>query len=121
MTTMVLVLHISVALMLIVFVLLQSGTKGASLGAAFGGSSQTVFGSRGPASFMGKITTFAAVVFMITSLTLSIILSKVGTSTLADEIREETAPQTDTIDPFGVPDKALDGAKDSGEPSTGSE
>ncbi len=122
--TTILVLHIFVALMLIVIVLLQSGTKGASLGAAFGGSSQTVFGSRGPASFMGKITTFAAVVFMLTSLTLSIILSKTGTTVVDDIQQEETAPQTDAIDPFGAGDKAVDAekdAKDSGEQSTGGE
>lgn len=61
-----------VALALIIIVLFQQG-KGASMGSAFGGSSQTLFGSRGPATAMAKITTGAAVIFMITSLTLSVL------------------------------------------------
>ena len=64
------VLHITVALFLILVVLLQTG-KGAEMGAAFGGSSQTLFGGGGPASFMAKLTTVAAVGFMITSLVLA--------------------------------------------------
>lgn len=43
------------------------------MGSAFGGSSQTLFGSRGPATAMAKITTGAAVIFMITSITLSVL------------------------------------------------
>lgn len=71
MLTIVIALHITVSFALIAIVLLQTG-KGASMGAAFGGSSQTVFGSRGPASFLHKLTTAAAVIFMLTSLGLSI-------------------------------------------------
>ncbi|MDA2916938.1 preprotein translocase subunit SecG [Nitrospinae bacterium AH_259_B05_G02_I21] len=71
MLTIILVLHIIVSFALIAIVLLQTG-KGASMGAAFGGSSQTVFGSRGPASFLHKLTTAAAVIFMLTSFGLSI-------------------------------------------------
>ncbi len=65
-------LHILVSLVLILIVLLQTG-KGASLGAAFGGASQTIFGSRGPGSFLGKLTTAAAIIFMLTSLILAFI------------------------------------------------
>ncbi len=64
------VLHISVAVFLILVVLLQTG-KGAEMGAAFGGSSQTLFGGAGPAGFMAKLTTAAAVAFMLTSLGLA--------------------------------------------------
>ncbi|MFQ6112236.1 MAG: preprotein translocase subunit SecG [Nitrospinota bacterium] len=65
------ILHILVSLTLILIVLLQVG-KGSSLGAAFGGgSSQTVFGGRGPASFLSKVTTVAAIIFMLTSLGLA--------------------------------------------------
>tara|TARA_B100001971_G_C18216258_1_gene554073 strand:+ start:239 stop:580 length:342 start_codon:yes stop_codon:yes gene_type:complete len=53
-------------------VLLQSG-KGAEIGAAFGGSSQTVFGSRGPGTFLSKATAWAASIFMLTSLSLAIL------------------------------------------------
>ena len=52
------VLHIAVAVFLILVVLLQTG-KGAEMGAAFGGSSQTLFGGGGPAGFMAKLTTAA--------------------------------------------------------------
>jgi len=75
MTTLLLIIHIIVCLMLIAIVLLQSG-KGAEIGAAFGGSSQTIFGSRGAATFLSKLTTIAAIVFMITSLTLAVVTAK---------------------------------------------
>jgi preprotein translocase subunit SecG len=63
--------HVIVCFILVLVVLLQSG-KGADLAGAFGGGgSQTAFGSRGPASFLSKVTTGAAIVFMITSIALS--------------------------------------------------
>ena len=68
------VIHVVVAVALILIVLLQAG-KGAGIGAAFGGASQTVFGPRGPGSFLGKLTTAAAGIFMITSLVLAIFSS----------------------------------------------
>ena len=68
------VLHIAVAVFLILVVLLQTG-KGAEMGAAFGGSSQTLFGGAGPAGFMAKLTTAAAVCFMLTSLGLAYVSS----------------------------------------------
>lgn len=71
MTTVIIVFHILTAIFLIAVVLLQSG-KGAQMGAAFGGSSQTLFGSRGAATFLNKLTTIAGVVFMLTSLTLAV-------------------------------------------------
>lgn len=77
MTTLLLIIHIFVCLFLIAIVLLQTG-KGAELGAAFGGSSQTLFGSRGAATFLNKMTTVAAIVFMITSLTLAVVTAKGG-------------------------------------------
>jgi preprotein translocase subunit SecG len=64
------ILHILICLLLIFIVLIQSG-KGADMGAAFGGSSQTLFGSAGPATFLGKMTSVIATVFMITSLWLA--------------------------------------------------
>ncbi len=68
-------LHTIVALILIFMVLLQKG-KGADIGAAFGGASATVFGPRGAQSFLAKLTTGAAVLFMITSLTLAFTTSR---------------------------------------------
>jgi preprotein translocase subunit SecG len=76
------IVHVVVAVALILIVLLQAG-KGAGIGAAFGGASQTVFGPRGPGSFLSKLTTAAAGIFMITSLVLAIFSSQyVGGSVL---------------------------------------
>ncbi|MDI6889768.1 MAG: preprotein translocase subunit SecG [Thermodesulfovibrionales bacterium] len=77
MTTLLLIIHILVCFFLIAIVLLQSG-KGAQLGAAFGGSSQTLFGSRGAATFLNKVTTATAIIFMITSLLLAVVTAKGG-------------------------------------------
>lgn len=71
MFTLVVVLHIIVCLFLIFIILIQS-SKGAEMGAAFGGSSQTLFGSRGAATVLSKVTTIAAILFMLTSLSLAI-------------------------------------------------
>jgi preprotein translocase subunit SecG len=63
-------LHIMVCLLLIVVIMLQSGNA-ADLAGAFGGAgSQTAFGPRGPATFLSQATTWCAIVFMMTSLTL---------------------------------------------------
>ena len=70
MTTIAVIIHITVSLALIFIVLLQHG-KGAGIGAAFGGSSQTVFGSTGAAPFLAKLTAVAAILFMVTSLGLT--------------------------------------------------
>jgi len=73
MTIVLTVLHVAVSLFLIGVVLLQSG-KGAEMGASFGSSgSQSVFGAGGGTSFLSKMTTGAAVIFMLTSLTLAYI------------------------------------------------
>ncbi|MCC7157441.1 MAG: preprotein translocase subunit SecG [Bryobacterales bacterium] len=71
-------LHVLVCIFLIIVVLLQSG-KAADLAGAFGGmGSQTAFGPRGAATVLSKATTIAAVVFMLTSLTLSIMHTRQG-------------------------------------------
>jgi preprotein translocase subunit SecG len=75
MATLLLIVHVIVCFFLIFIVLLQSG-KGAELGAAFGGSNQTIFGSRGAATFLNKMTTVAAVIFMLTSLSLAVVTAK---------------------------------------------
>ena len=64
-------LHILVCVILVLVVLLQSG-QGADLAGAFGGgATQTAFGSRGPASFLTRMTTVVAIIFMLTSIGLS--------------------------------------------------
>lgn len=72
MYTLAVILHLIVCFLMIAAILLQAG-KGAEIGAAFGGSSQTVFGSRGPANFLSKVTVVAAIIFMLTSLSLALL------------------------------------------------
>ena len=75
MSTLLIIIHILVCIALIMIVLLQTG-KGADMGAAFGGgSSQTLFGSTGASTFLSKATTGAAILFMVTSLSLAYLSS----------------------------------------------
>jgi preprotein translocase subunit SecG len=70
------VVHVVVAFFLVIVVLLQSG-KAADLAGAFGGmGSQTAFGPRGAATVLSRATTIAAVVFMLTSISLGIVKSR---------------------------------------------
>src|SRR6202046_141396 len=72
----VLLIHIVVCFFLIIVILLQSG-KAADLAGAFGGmGSQTAFGPRGSATLLSRVTTISTVVFMLTSISLSIIATK---------------------------------------------
>ncbi len=99
-------LHVIVCIALVFIVLLQKG-KGADMGAAFGGSSQTVFGSSGASSFLSRITTAAAVIFMLTSLSLAFMFGK-GRSTsimegvqtnvpVAEESAAPAVPASDAV------------------------
>src|SRR5262245_53879653 len=90
------IIHYIVCIFLIIVILLQAG-KGADLRAAFGaGGSQTLFGRRGAATFLNKLTAVVALVFMITSTSL-VALSKSGThgsvlEKLPPPPQAETAP-----------------------------
>ena len=78
MTILITIVHVIVCLFLIGVVLLQSGKSG-DIAAAFGGQgSQTAFGPRGAATALTKATTWSAIIFMVTSITLSIIASRGG-------------------------------------------
>ncbi len=92
------ILHVTMCFILIAMVLFQTG-KGANIGAAFGGGSNTIFGAAGPASFLNKITTIAAIVFMLTSFTLAIISSRGGTSSkvLDASPTQQTQPVEQTV------------------------
>jgi preprotein translocase subunit SecG len=86
-----LIVHVIVCLFLIIVVLLQSG-KAADLAGAFGGmGSQTAFGPRGSATLLSKATTISAVLFMITSLSLSILATR--SAGLSSSVLE-TSPKT---------------------------
>jgi preprotein translocase subunit SecG len=94
-------LHIVICLFLIIVVLLQSG-KAADLAGAFGGmGSQTVFGPRGSATVLSKATTIAAVLFMVTSLSLSIMATRNGKSA-APSILDKVKPTGSTPVPAPV-------------------
>jgi len=85
-------LHVLVCFILILVVLLQSG-KGADLaGALGGGATQTAFGSRGPASFLSRMTTVAAIVFMLTSIALSGMGRRSSGSSVLDGTAAPAAP-----------------------------
>jgi len=95
--------HIIVCIILVLVVLLQSG-KGADLAGAFGGgATQTAFGSRGPASFLTRMTTTVAIIFMLTSIGLSMM----GERRAEDKsILEKSAPaqeQKTGTEPASVP------------------
>jgi preprotein translocase subunit SecG len=84
-SALIIVLHVIVCLILIFAVLLQSG-KAADLAGAFGGGgSQTAFGARGSTNLLTKVTTAAAILFMITSLGLWILSGSEGSSVVGDE------------------------------------
>lgn len=85
-------IHILVCVFIVVVVLLQSGNAG-DISAAFGGQgSQTAFGPRGAASALSKATTWSAVLFMITSITLSVYASKhSGPSSVLQGLKSQPA------------------------------
>src|SRR6201746_2030353 len=72
------VLHVVVSLFIVGVVLLQQG-KSADLAGAFGGQgSQTAFGPRGAANLLTKLTPYSAIIFMLTSIGLTIMLARAG-------------------------------------------
>jgi preprotein translocase subunit SecG len=95
--TIIIVLHILVCVALILIVLLQAG-KGAEMGAAFGGASQTIFGSAGAMGFLSKLTAIAAIIFMITS----VLLTFASTKKVSTIMKERPAPTTPAA-PSGIP------------------
>jgi preprotein translocase subunit SecG len=91
------ILHVIVSIGLILVVLLQTGK--ADMGAVFGGSSSTIFGSSGAGNFLTRLTTGMAIVFMITSLSLGYFAGQKPSSTIFDN----RMPSTQT--PTGAPEK----------------
>jgi preprotein translocase subunit SecG len=104
MTTVLVILHVIVSLALIGAVLIQRG-EGADMGASFGGGgAQTLFGSRGSGSFLGKLTGGLAATFMLTSLTLAF-FSQQHSGSVIDRAIVNSAPAT----PAGSPEPAKEG------------
>ncbi len=103
MTTILTIIHILVSLFLIGIVLLQHG-KGADVGATFGGSSQALMGTEGAVPLLNKITTFAAIVFMGTSVTLAYLSAHQSTGTVMTSVKvdQATVPVADKT-PVTIP------------------
>jgi len=122
-------IHIVVSLVLIAVVLLQTGKRADLAGAFGGGGSQTAFGTRGAATFLSKMTTAAAVMFMLTCMALSMVSSKgiaSDDSVLTDvEPTQNSAPAVpdgEAGDPLTLPDLSGDGDDDDdSEPDVSSE
>jgi preprotein translocase subunit SecG len=86
--------HVFVCAVLIIVVLLQHG-KSAEIAATFGGmGSQTAFGPRGTATVLSKLTTWCAVIFMLTSITLTILSSRNRPTSIMENVRspEQSTP-----------------------------
>lgn len=95
MVTLLTLIHIIVCLFLIVVVLLQSGKAG-DISSAFGGmGSQTAFGPRSGATLLTRATTISAVIFMVTSLSLTILSVRTGagSGTILERVSEPTAKE----------------------------
>ena len=86
------IIHVIVSVGLILVVLLQTG-KGAEVGAVFGGSSSTIFGSSGAGNFLTRLTTGMAIVFMMTSLTLGYFAGRKPSATIFDNRTPATEPR----------------------------
>ena len=93
MYTLLIVIHVLICFLMVGAILLQSG-KGAEIGASFGGSSQTVFGSRGPANFLSKFTVVVAAVFMLTSLSLAMLAKERTFSSTVIDLKKKEISQT---------------------------
>ena len=96
-------IHVAVCLFLIVVVLLQSGKSG-DIAAAFGGmGSQTAFGPRGGATLLSKATTWAAVIFMLTSITLSIFAANRPSTSVLQGVAGQKSQQAPQKNPTNTP------------------
>jgi preprotein translocase subunit SecG len=92
MTTFLIILHVFASLILITVVLLQSG-KGAEMGVSFGSTySQTIFGSRGPGSFLSKITIVVAALFMVSALGIAALNRARVTPSVVTPNQQQTKP-----------------------------
>lgn len=119
METILLIIHVFIAVALIGLILIQQG-KGSDMGAGFGaGSSGTVFGARGAASFLSKVTAGLAFLFLVTSISMGILASKtVGPATsVTDDIADpvetpaEQAAKEEIADPAGQADQSETAAR----------
>ena len=114
------VVHVVACFFLVVVVLLQTG-KGADIGAVFGGSSQTIFGSSGAGNLLTRLTTWTAVIFMFTSLYLTWSATKRVTHSIADTIPASPPPISEPAKTEDVGAPAEGGAASGAAAQAGSE
>ena len=96
-------LHVLVCFVLVLVIMLQSGNA-ADLAGAFGGAgSQTAFGPRGAATFLSRATTWCAIVFMMTSLALSVKRAPVGASNIGSILEQTQKPASAPARPTTPP------------------
>ena len=104
------VVHVIVCFFLILVVLLQQG-KGQDIGSAFGGGgTQAAFGSRTGATLLTKLTAIAAAAFMLTSITLTILVSRPAVDSVLDE--DAISIPAEPPDGGALPDDAVPGTLD---------
>lgn len=98
METLVLIVHVLLAAAIIALVLLQQG-KGAEAGASFGGgASQTVFGSQGSSSFLGRMTALFAAALFVTSFALAVYAKQ-----KAETVNDAGIPAAEVIESAAQP------------------
>jgi preprotein translocase subunit SecG len=108
MDTLLTIVHVCVCFFLVGIVLLQHG-KGADIGATFGGSSQSLFGTEGPLPLLNKITTAVAIIFMLTSVTLAYISSQTSTSSVMSGVGvSQPAAKVEVAQPVAKEDKVME-------------
>jgi preprotein translocase subunit SecG len=120
MDTLLIIVHVIVCLFLVGIVLLQHG-KGADIGASFGGSSQSLFGTEGPLPLLNKITTAAAIIFMLTSVTLAYMSSQSGKSSVMSTVTAAQPAKVEAVQPPVKEEAVKDASAVTGGETSGTE
>jgi preprotein translocase subunit SecG len=95
-TVFITIIHVIVCAILIIVVLLQHG-KSADIAATFGGAgSQTAFGPRGTATLLSRVTTWCAVLFMVTSISLTIFATRRHSNSAMENVKGSSTPAQST-------------------------
>jgi len=103
-STLLTIIHVTACLMMVAIILLQQG-KGADIGAAFGGGSNTLFGARGATSFLAKVTITCATIFMVTSISLAVAAKNRAASSVLDDVPVESSDFfSNEMAPAAIPD-----------------
>src|SRR5262245_61022285 len=117
--TILLIIHVLACIFLVTVVLLQQG-KGADVGAVFGGSSQTLFGSSGAGNFLTKLTSATAIIFMLTSLSLTYGAAKQTSRSIFDSApKSAPAPATSEEESATQPSASTESPATATVPGTG--